>query len=97
MMTGTEHPQKKDAIRAGRPFQCRLAFLPVTPESTLAISQQPQGYLLAISLSAATPSPAATMKRSRLFRGLLLSNRASDPRDTAYCRFSGLLGPVGRN
>ena len=48
-------------------------------------------YLLSYSVL------AAKMKRSRLFTILVLSNRVSDPRETTYCWFPGLLGPVGRN
>ena len=48
-------------------------------------------YLLSYSVL------AAKMKRSRLFMILVLSNRVSDPRETTYCWFPGLLGPVGRN
>ena len=40
MITGTEHPRRE------------MLSLPATSESTFAIYQQPQGYLLAISLSA---------------------------------------------
>ena len=41
------------------------------------------------------PVLAAKMKRSTLFMGLVLSNRVSNPRETTYCWFPGLLDPVG--
>ena len=60
--------------------------IPIACHSWIYIYHLPtvMGYLPAISC------PIVKTKRSRLFKGPLLLNRVSDPRETAYCMWGGI-------